>query len=181
MLQIAVQANELFDEKTGIFIPIKAQTLHLEHSLISLSKWESKWHKPFLSKKVEKTNEEVIDYIRCMCMDSNIDPVTFYALSAENYKQIDDYIKDPMTATTFHNLDDNKRNKEIVTSEIIYYWMTELNIPPEYAKWHLNRLLTLIQVASIKKSPPKKMSKNQILARNRKLNEAARAKYHSKG
>lgn len=180
MLQINVPKGELFIEETQTFVEIKAQTLHLEHSLISLSKWESKWHKPFLVKD-EKSTEETIDYIRCMCLDSNIDPIVFYNLSAENLKQIQDYITDPMTATTFKNQDQFNNKKEIITNEIIYYWMTELNIPPEYAKWHLNRLLTLIQVATIKKTPPKKMSRNEILARNKRISEMNRAKYRSKG
>lgn len=174
-LTIYVEGGELYNEKTNEFVACKPQVLRLEHSLVSLSKWEQKWHKPFLV-KTEKTNEEVLDYIRCMTLDSNIDASIYSFLSKENYEQIDAYIQDPMTATTIGNDPNEKKNNKIVTNEVIYYWMCELNIPPEYAKWHLNRLLTLIQVASIEKAPPKKMSKREALNRTQSINAARRAK-----
>lgn len=181
MLRIVVPAADLFDESTNEFISTKEQTLLLEHSLVSLSKWESKWNKAFLSKK-EKTTEEVLDYVRCMTLTKNVDPMVYRCLSPENIKAINDYIDAPMTATYFSN--ENKANpmsRETVTSELIYYWMIALNIPFECQKWHLNRLLTLIKVCNIKNTPPKKMSKAEIMRQNKALNDARRKKFHTKG
>lgn len=179
MLNIVVPARELWDEVNEQFISIKEQKLQLEHSLISLSKWESKWRKPFLSKK-PMTHEEAIDYIRCMTLTQNVDPVVYYCLTNENIKEINDYIDSPMTATTFS---DNKRspNREVITAEIIYYWMIALNIPMECQKWHLNRLLTLVEVCNIKNSPKKKIPKKELASRNRALNSARRKMLNSKG
>lgn len=168
MLKLIVPPGELYDEAKGEFIYTKETVLQLEHSLLSLSNWEQKWHKPFMG-KTEKTDEEVLDYVRCMTITQNVDPNVYLVLTEQNFKDINDYILDPRTATTIND-QSGKKNREIITNEIIYYWMTELNIPPEYAKWHLNHLLTLIEVASIKKQPPKKMSKKDILNRNRNLN-----------
>lgn len=170
MLKITIPSVDLYDEEREEFINSKEQSLQLEHSLVSISKWESKWKKPFLSKG-EKTIEETIDYVRCMCTTQNIDPLTYKMLTNENLLQVRNYIEDEMTATTFSN--DNKTiNREIITAEIIYYWMIALNIPFECQKWHLNKLLTLINVCNIKNSPPKKMSKKDLARRNSSLNEA---------
>ena len=179
MLNIVVPARELWDEVNEQFISVKEQKLQLEHSLISLSKWESKWMKPFLSKD-PRTHEEAIDYIRCMTLTQNVDPAVYYCLTNENIKAINDYIDSPMTATTFSDI---KRppNREIITAEIIYYWMIALNIPMECQKWHLNRLLTLVEVCNIKNSPKKKISKKELASRNRALNAARRKKLNSKG
>lgn len=179
MLNIVVPARELWDEVNEQFISVKEQKLQLEHSLISLSKWESKWMKPFLSKD-PRTYEEAIDYIRCMTLTQNVDPAVYYCLTNENIKAINDYIDSPMTATTFSDI---KRppNREIITAEIIYYWMIALNIPMECQKWHLNRLLTLVEVCNIKNSPKKKISKKELASRNRALNAARRKKLNSKG
>ena len=179
MLRIVVSEGEWFNEKTQEFTAIKEQTLQLEHSLVSLSKWESKWHKPFLGEG-EKSFDEIIDYIRCMTLNQNIDPRVYSNLTKENVKEINDYIGDSMTATTFS--DGGKgRSREIVTSELIYYWMIALNIPFECQKWHLNRLLTLIRVCNIKNTPPKKMSRSEIMSRNAALNAARRKQLNSKG
>ena len=179
MLRIVVSEGEWFNEKTQEFTTIKEQTLQLEHSLVSLSKWESKWHKPFLGEG-EKSFDEIIDYIRCMTLNQNIDPRVYSNLSKENVKEINDYIGDSMTATTFS--DGRKgHSQEIVTSELIYYWMIALNIPFECQKWHLNRLLTLIRVCNIKNTPPKKMSRSEIMSRNAALNAARRKQLNSKG
>lgn len=179
-ISIVVPAAELFDSKTGEFIETKETTLNLEHSLISISKWESKWHKPYLSTD-EKTKEEALDYIRCMTLNGGVDQNVYKALTNKNADDISNYINDPMTATTIKR--DNKRSSgEIVTSELIYYWMTELNIPFEPCqKWHLSRLLMLIEVCSIKKTPAKKMTKAEILRQNHAINMARRAKLHSRG
>ena len=180
MLPITIPGQELWDEVNEEFIYLDEQTLQLEHSLISLSKWESKWHKSFLNTK-NKTTEEIIDYIRCMTVTPHVDPKIYACLTNEHIKQINDYIEDPMTATTFSEENNSKANKEIITAEIIYYWMVSLNIPPEYQKWHLNRLITLIRVCNIKNTPPKKRSMRDIMNRNTALNEARRRKFNSKG
>lgn len=180
MLTITIPASELWDESTEKFISIKEQTLQLEHSLISLSNWESKWHKPFLS-KTEKTPEETIDYIRCMTLTKNVDPNIYYFLSEENIKRVNDYIADSMTATWFSEDKNKKPNREQVTAEIIYYWMIALNIPFECQKWHLNKLLTLIRVCNIKNQPDKKMSSREILNRNAALNAARLKQMKTKG
>lgn len=183
MLQITVPLGpELFDEETNEFIRPEEKTLQLEHSLVSLSKWESKWHKPFLSKK-EKTFEETIDYIKCMTITQNVNPDVYTHLTQENIIQINEYIENPMTATTFSE-DGNgkgKNNREIVTAEIIYYWMITYNIPESYRKWHLNKLLTLIKVCDKKNAPSKKMSRSEINRRNAALNAARRKQLNSKG
>ena len=149
MLTITIPAREMFDDKTQRFLSTKEQTLQLEHSLVSLSKWESKWNKPFLSKD-EKTTEETLDYIRCMTITQNVDPDIYNGLTSSNIESINKYIDAPMTATTFHNDNQKGRGREIVTSELIYYWMISHNIPMECQKWHLNRLLTLIRVCNVK-------------------------------
>lgn len=179
MLKITIPEREMFDEATQEFIKTKEYTLQLEHSLVSLSKWEAKWRVPFLSKE-KKTIEQTIDYVRCMTITQNIDPVVYNGLTNENLDAINKYIEDPMTATTF-----SKRpigsSGEIVTSELIYYWMIALNIPMECQRWHLNRLLTLVKVCNIKNEPGKKMSRNEIMNRNSALNAARRKAMHSKG
>lgn len=179
MLQITIPATEQWDEINQEFLSSKETTLRLEHSLVSLSKWESKWCKPFLDKK-DKTYEETIDYVKCMTLTPNVDPTIYYTLTEENIKQINEYISAPMTATY---INDNKRggSREIVTSELIYYWMITLNIPFECEKWHLNRLLTLVKVCNIKNQPPKKMSKKSIMSRNAALNAARRKRLNTKG
>ena len=180
MLEIVIPEKELWDESKEEFTHTKAQTLRMEHSLVSLSKWESKWKKAFLSKK-EKTYEETIDYIRCMTVTQNVDPDVYKYLSAENIKQINEYINDPMTATTFSENKQTGGNHEILTAEVIYYYMIASNIPFECQKWHLNKLLTLIRVCSIKNQPPKKMGREELLKRNNAVNAARRKKFNTKG
>lgn len=181
MLQIMIPAVEQWDEKKNEFVYSKSQVISLEHSLVSISKWESKWCKPFLSKNI-KTTEETIDYIKCMTLTQNVDPDVYNRLSKENVAQINKYIEAPMTATWFS--EENNRsspNCEQITAELIYYWMIALNIPFECQKWHLNRLLTLIRVCNVKNQPPKKMSKRQLLNRNAALNALRRKQASSKG
>ena len=178
MISIHIPETEYFDESKNEFVSIKEQTLILEHSLISVSKWESKWHKPFLEKN-DKTTEEVIDYLRCMTITQNVDPNVYYNISESDILRIKDYIDDSMTATTFSN--QGRPNRQIITAEIIYYWMVTFNIPFECQKWHLNRLLTLVNVCSIKNQPSKKMSKSDIRSRNAALNAARRAQLGTKG
>lgn len=179
MLQITVPAAKaLWDENNEEFISIDETPLSLEHSLLSISKWESKWNKPFLHTK-EKTNEEIIDYIKCMTLTKNVDPNVYVCLTAENIQEIVNYINAPMTATTVKN--NGRPNREIVTSELIYYWMISLNIPVEFERWHINRLITLIRVCSIKTQPAKKMSRSEVMQRNAALNAARRKQTNSKG
>jgi hypothetical protein len=180
MLQITVPAAELWDERNERFIRTRKQTLQLEHSLVSISKWESKWCKPFLSTD-KKTTEETIDYIRCMTLTQNVNPNVYVALTNENINQVDDYIGAPMTATTFSNNQGGKKSREIITAELIYYWMIALQIPMKCEKWHINRLLTLIRVCNIKNQPPKKMSQSEIARQYADLNAARRKQLNTKG
>lgn len=179
MLTITIPSQELFNDETQEFVSIKGCTLQLEHSLVSLSKWESKWNKPFLSRE-KKSIAETLDYIRCMTITQNINPEIYNFLTDKNIDDINNYIDAPMTATTFSD-NGSKNNREIVTSELIYYWMISLNVPMECQKWHLNRLLTLIRVCNVKNTPPKKMSGKEIMSRNAALNAARRKKLNSKG
>lgn len=180
MLTITIPATEKFDEIKGEFVYAKEQTLQLEHSLISISKWESKWCKPFLGKQ-EKTTEEIIDYVKCMTLNPNISDDVYSCLTQANVNAINEYIGAPMTATYFSDDKKQKSSREIVTAELIYYWMIALNIPFECQKWHLNRLLTLVKVCNIKNTPPKKMSKRQTASRYAQLNAARRQQLNSRG
>lgn len=181
MLTITVPISpEGWNETKQEFVEPKSQILQLEHSLISLSRWESKWQKPFYSKK-EMTDEEALDYIKCMTLNKTVDPDVYNHLTRENIDDVMKYIGNPMTATTFRKDDKSQNNREIITSELIYYWMIASNIPFECQKWHLNRLITLIRVCSIKNSPPKKMNKREIMSRNAALNAARRKQLNSKG
>lgn len=179
MLRITIPAAEQWDERKQEFISTKECSIQLEHSLVSLSKWESKWNKPFLGKD-NKTEEEIIDYVRCMTITQNVDPNVYYAMSNDNIKAIRNYIDEPMTATTIKEMG-SKTNREIITSELIYYWMIALNIPFECQKWHLNRLLTLIRVCNIKNQPPKKMKQSEIMRQNAALNAARKKQLNSRG
>lgn len=180
MLELMVPGQEFFDEEKEEFVTSNPTRISLEHSLISLSKWESKFKKPFLSS--EKSSLEMLEYIRYMTVTQNVNPSVYACLSEENINEILKYIEDPMTATTISKRDKGKGPKgEIVTAEIIYYWMVTLNIPFECQKWHLNKLLTLIEVVSIKNQPSKKMSRNEIYRNNRELNAARRAKHKTRG
>ena len=182
MLKLEIPGTEFFDERKEEFITTEGQTLYLEHSLLSISKWESKWGKAFLGHQ-DKTQEETLDYIKCMTITQNVPDDVYENLTPDLIKQVVDYIQAPMTATHFR--DDGSTNaggtRETVTSELIYYWMIALNIPVEFQKWHLNRLLTLVRVCNLKNTPPKKMSKKAIAAQNHKLNMARRAALGSRG
>lgn len=180
MLTINVPESDLWNEKTNEFIHIKACTINLEHSLVSISKWESKWCKPFLS-KTPKSTEEVIDYIRCMTLTQNVDCNVYFGLGQKNMDIIDKYINSTMTATSITEKKHSRGGNEIITSELIYYWMTVLNIPVEFQKWHLNRLLMLIRVCSAKSKPPEKYSQREIMASNAALNAKRRKALNSSG
>lgn len=180
MFQLMIPGKELWDEKKEEFVRTKDVTLCLEHSLVSLSKWEAKWHKPFLGKG-EKSPEETVDYIRCMTLTQNVNPSVYDWIDENAMKQVSDYIADPMTATWFSKEDKSPPGREVVTAEVVYYWMIALNIPFECQKWHLNRLLTLIRVCNAKNATPKKLGKKQLAKRNAALNAARRKNLGSRG
>lgn len=183
MLQIVVPGVELFDESTETFIKTKDTQLKLEHSLLSISKWESKWCKPFLGvdKNDRRTNKEMLDYIECMTLNSNVPKEVYSALTQDNIIAINNYINHPMTASTVTSYEKtNPFKKEIITSELIYYWMIAYQIPFECEKWHINRLIMLIKICNAKNNP-KKMNKQEVMAQNRALNRARRKALHTKG
>lgn len=186
MLEVVVQETDIFDEENEIFINIPETKLQLEHSLLSIKKWESVWHKPFLGK--EKSMEEIRDYIRCMTIPRGyVNPLIYQFMPYETIKQITDYIHDPMTATWFTSVEDNgrigaqKHSKETVTAEIIYYWMITLQIPVQFEQWHLNQLLTLIRVVNEKNAPEKKVDKKTAAKQRAMLNAQRRAKHKTRG
>lgn len=179
MFILDIPTQEAFDESTQKFVRIHPVTIELEHSLVSLSKWESKYEKSFISTP-DKSPEEVLDYIRMMTLTPGIDDSVFYALTQDLVKQITDYIGSQQTATTISQRN-KKPNREIITSEIIYHWMIDLNIDFQCQYWHLNRLITLIQVCSEKNAPQKRMSRKELMERNRSLNAARRARTGSSG
>lgn len=175
MLEIVIPGKELFDEVREEFIYTKACEIRLEHSLVSLSKWEAKHRKPFLSARNELTRDEMIDYIRCMTITQNVPEDAYYSLSDTQIKKVFEYVDEPMTATWFsNNKTQSSPSREVVTSEIIYYWMTAHEIDWKAEKWHLNRLLTLIRVCNAKNGNSGKMSKRDIMKQNQEINAARR-------
>lgn len=185
MLIITIPAVEFYDNKQQKFFTKEAVTLELEHSLASLSKWESIYEKPFLDKSKELSTEEVIAYIKAMTLTPKVPDEAYSRLSDDNYARINDYIEAKMTATWFNEGPEGSRrgSTEIITSEIIYYWMVSLQIPFECEHWHLNRLFTLIKVCNQKNAPEKqkKMSKRALAERNRALNAQRRAALNTTG
>lgn len=183
MLTVTIPQSEQWDERNQEFVYVKEQTLSLEHSLVSISKWEAKWNIPFLTKD-EKTREQLLDYIKCMTLTQNVRPEIYNVIPDIVIKQVEEYIKAPMTATTVPKSNDVSR--EVITSELIYYWMIALGIPFECQKWHLNRLLMLVSVCNFKNKAasqngkPKKLT-NSELAQRAALNEARKAALHTKG
>lgn len=178
MLEITIGDQELFDDSTNEYIYEKGTTIRLEHSLVSLSKWESKWKKPFIGRKLE--DEEVLDYIRCMTITQNVDPSIYKMMTKSDVQKVLSYVDDTMTATTFKDKK-GRGSKQTITSELIYYWMVSLGIPIECEKWHLNRLLTLIRVCNVMDAPGKKMSRKDIYKQNAMLNASRRSKSGTRG
>lgn len=172
--------SESFDEVS--FVRLPPQTITMEHSLISLAKWEGRHHKAFLKEGANLTTEEQLDYFYCMCITKDVNPLVFACAGDKEIRKLNDYISDPMTAVKFRSTPENGRGtRDVVTADLIYYWMVSLNIPFECEKWHLNRLLALIRVCNMKNAPPKNMSKREILRNNHALNQARRARTGSKG
>lgn len=184
MLQVNIPDTEFYNSETREFFTVKGQTLRLEHSLVSLSKWESKWRKPFLTDETKST-AETIDYIKCMTITQNVNPEIYNCITSDILEQINEYIKAPMTATWFSEDKNNRSNRRLngeqITAELIYYWMIALQIPVKFEKWHLNRLITLIRVCNVKNQPPKKRGMLATMRSNAELNAARRKKLNSKG
>ena len=180
MLTIIVPGVEMFDEQSQEFVTRGDVTLELEHSLVSLSKWEQMYEKPFLGSE-EKTTEEVFEYIKIMTLTPNVPEEIFAKLSEDNITAINNYLDAQMTATWFHDAPGAPKSRDVITAELIYYWMITFQIPFECERWHLNRLFTLIRVCNIKQAKPKKMSRAEVAARNRELNIQRRAQLGTKG
>lgn len=170
MLTITVGGTESFDEALKEFVLVGGTVLQLEHSLVSLSKWESKFEKPFLGKN-PKSEEEVLEYVKLMIVNGDFPPGVFHKLGEKHWSEINEYLNAKMTATWFADSPGAPRTSEVITSELIYYWMTVFNIPFECQNWHLNRLFTLIRICNIKQAKPKKMTRAEVAQRNRELNE----------
>ena len=182
-LRITIPGAEQYDPVRNLFYRTKETHLTLEHSLVSISKWESKWKVSFTTALTKgMTPAQLEDYVRCMTLTQNVDPLVYSALTKANYDEISRYMADPMSATTINDKSLPIGPGKVVTSELVYYWMSALSIPFDPCqKWHYNRLMTLIRVASIEQQPPKKMSKRDMMAQNKSLNAARRARLHSKG
>jgi hypothetical protein len=180
MLTIIVLGEEFFNEETNEFYTVGDTTLELEHSLVSLSKWESIFEKPFLSSG-EKTNDEIATYIKCMLLTDDYPEDIFDKMTRENLEEINDYINAKMTATWFSEISAPPKSTEIITSELIYYWLVTFNIPFDVETWHINRLFTLLKVFNIKNAKPKKMSRSEMAERNRQLNAQRKAQMGTSG
>lgn len=179
MLKLTVVLAESFDNDAERFV-VDSVVLHLEHSLASMSKWESMFEKPFIS-ETPKTQEETLEYIKLMTVDENIPDDIYDLLSEKNFSQINEHINAKLTATWFNEHEENRPSREVITAELIYYWMIALNIPFECQHWHLNRLLTLVRVCNLKNTPPKKMSTAEAARRQSELNAERLAKYNTTG
>ena len=186
MLQLEIQMSpEGWDERTERFVEPKTVTLKLEHSLVSISKWESKWHKIYLDPDKDVTDEEAMDYLRCMTINHNVNPLVYSAIPQDEIKKVNEYINDSMTATTFKKTPERKtRKQELQSSELLYYYMFKLGIPKECEKWHINRLMTLMRIYSIKdanEAPNTKRSRSETLARYREINRRNKARFNTRG
>lgn len=180
MLRLIIEGDELYDEETNTFSNLDGVVLDLEHSLISLSKWESKYQKPFLSSG-DKTSEEIFGYLKAMVVTPDVDSDVLYRCSQKNIQQIQEYIDSSQSATTFGMMPERRSPGEVITSELIYYWMVAFNIPFTCETWHLNRLLSLIRICNIKNSKPEKVSKNVLAQRYAEINAKRRAELNTSG
>ena len=180
MLRITIPPGEYWDELTQEFVSSEGQVIMMEHSLASVAKWEARWKKAFLGNE-KRTRIETSDYFRCMTLTKDVDPSIFKMLQADTIEMINRYINDPMTATTFREVEQRRFSRRVLTSEVIYAWMAALQIPFECDKWHLNRLMTLIRVCSIESQPKKKQSTREIMSQNSALNAERRKRLGTTG
>lgn len=180
MLRIIIEGEEHYNEETETFESVETTVLDLEHSLLSLSKWESEYQKPFLSSG-NKTTEEIYGYLKAMVVTPNVDLGALNYCSSNTIDKIQEYINSSQSATTFGVMPERRGLGEVITSELIYYWMVTFNIPFECETWHLNRLFSLIRICNIKNSKPKRMSKNELAMRNRELNAKRKAELNTSG
>ena len=180
MLNLTIEGDEFYDEEANEFSTVGDVELQLEHSLVSLSKWESRTKKAFLSKE-SKSTDEIRSYVEAMIITPNYPPDIVSRLSEKNMRDINAYIESSESATTFGAMPETKGRGETITSELIYYWMVAFSIPFECDRWHLNRLFALIRICNLKNSKPKKMSRQELAARNRALNEKRRAELNTSG
>lgn len=180
MLRIIIEGDELYNEQSETFETVNDVVLDFEHSLVSLSKWESKYNKPFLSSE-KKSSGEIFDYLKIMLISHNSDPDVLYRCSQKHLDLLQEYIDSSQSATTFGSMPNRRGPSEVITSELIYYWMVAFKIPFECQDWHLNRLFALIRICNLKNSDPKKLSRNEIASRNRELNAKRKAELGTTG
>jgi hypothetical protein len=180
VLSLPIYGPESYDEINDRFTHAELFRLELQHSLVSLSKWEAKFEKPFLGEG-EKTDEELLWYIEAMHQGPELPKDFAVHMTQSDFQAVNDYLNAKNTATWFSSVDDEKSKNEVITAEIIYYWLVSLNVPFEVEHWHLNRLMTLIRVINEKNAPPKKLTREQIIERNRRLNEERQRKYNTTG
>lgn len=182
MLKITVPGGRHWDPIMEQFFYTRETVLTLEHSLVSIKKWEERWKVCYLNKHRKKTDAELIDYIRCMTITQNVNPLVYYALSDDNISDVVKYIQDPHTATYYVDFEQEAESKgELLTAEVLYYYMIKLQIPIEFQKWHLNSLIALLKVFDKKETPPKKLSESEARARHASINERNRALFNTKG
>jgi len=180
MLVLHLPETELFDESDGTFYKTEPITLRLEHSLISVSKWESKWKTPFLDKK-DKSREEIDGYIEAMILNENFPPGVISRFGSEHYRAINEYIESTESATTFGKMPERKGRGETITAELIYYWMVAFQIPFVCETWHLNRLFALVKICNIKNSKPDKKSRAEMARDYREMNAKRKAELGTTG
>lgn len=176
MLEIPIPPQEIWDPVKEKFIKYDGGVIKMEHSLRAIQKWEAKYKKPFLSKE-EKTEDEVLFYLKCMTLNK-VDDVAYSLLTNSDMEDISNYISEQRTATTIKT--SSKGSRKVPTAEVMYYWLSALQIPFEVADWHLSQLLTLVEVAN-ELNNPKKMKKSEVYNQYDALNEMRKAKYKTKG
>lgn len=181
MLRVVIEDTEYFNDETEQFHTVKGCVLDLEHSLLSLSKWESNYQKPFLSALEKKTPEEIYGYLKAMVVTPGVDPDVLDQCPPEMIEKIQQYIDSSQSATTFGEMPTRRGPSEVITSELIYYWMVSFNIPFEVETWHLNRLFSLIRICNVKNQKPRKMSKHEMAQRNREINNRRREELGTRG
>lgn len=183
MITVHIPKKEVWDDQHKEFIYVNEQTVTLEHSLISITKWETKHHKVFLDDTAKKTEDEIIDYIRCMCITPLKDEKDVYGISAKDIKRIMDYMADPMIPFNFKkdNINGKRRGGDPLCGVMIYYYMTAAQIPFECQKWHINQLLALIRIYGIKNNPGKPLKGSALASRNTALNQERKARLGTKG